>query len=73
MENIVFLELLRRGYRVSIGKIDGKERELAPLREIEDNYEKVVLSMDRSFVKSYEGISYEEHSGHPFGGLTANH
>lgn len=83
LENVVFLELMRRGYRVSIGKVDGREvdfiaekpddkvyyqvtetmagedvraRELTPLRDIQDNYEKVVLSMDRDFVKSYEGI-----------------
>jgi predicted AAA+ superfamily ATPase len=34
-----------------------RERELAPLRDIDDNYEKVVLSMDRSFISSYEGIN----------------
>jgi predicted AAA+ superfamily ATPase len=33
-----------------------RERELAPLRSIKDNYEKVVLSMDRTFVSDYEGI-----------------
>ncbi|MFZ3132444.1 MAG: hypothetical protein WA125_15450, partial [Desulfosporosinus sp.] len=33
-----------------------QRRELSPLRNISDNYEKVVLSMDRSFIKSYEGI-----------------
>lgn len=33
-----------------------RERELDPLRSINDNYEKVMLSMDRSFVNSYEGI-----------------
>lgn len=83
LENVVFLELLRRDYRVSIGKIRETEvdfiaekpdeklyiqvtetmlgeatrqRELRPLRLINDNYEKVVLSMDKSFIKSYEGI-----------------
>lgn len=83
LENIVFLELLRRDYHVSIGKIGEaevdfiaekpdeklyiqvtetmsgeatRERELRPLRRINDNYEKIVLSMDKSFIKSYDGI-----------------
>lgn len=83
IENIVFLELLRRDYRVYIGKIgeteidfiaekpddklyiqvtesmqspETRERELRPLRMIQDNYEKIVLSMDRDFIKSYDGI-----------------
>lgn len=83
IENIVFLELLRRDYRVYIGKVgetevdfvaekpndklyiqvtesmqspETRERELRPLRMIQDNYEKVVLSMDRDFITSYEGI-----------------
>lgn len=33
-----------------------RERELRPLRMIPDNYEKIVLSMDRSFLNSYDGI-----------------
>ena len=83
IENIVFLELLRRDYRVYIGKVgeaevdfvaekpdnkiyiqvtesiqspQARERELRPLRMIGDNYEKIVLSMDRNFINSYEGI-----------------
>ena len=83
IENIVFLELLRRDYRVFIGKVgeteidfiaekpddkvyiqvtenmqspEARERELRPLRRIPDNYEKIVLSMDRSFIRSYDGI-----------------
>ncbi len=83
LENIVFLELLRRDYRVYIGKVgetevdfvaekpndkvyiqvtesmqspETRERELRPLRMIGDNYEKIILSMDRSFINSYEGI-----------------
>lgn len=83
IENIVFLELLRRDYRVYIGKFgeteidfvaekpddkiyiqvtesmqspETRERELRPLRMIPDNYEKIVLSMDRNFIKSYDGI-----------------
>lgn len=83
IENIVFLELLRREYRVYIGKVGGTEvdfvaekpnnkmyiqvtesmqspetrdRELRPLRMIPDNYEKIVLSMDRNFINCYDGI-----------------
>lgn len=83
IENIVFLELIRRGYRVYIGKVgktevdfvaekpgdklyiqvtesmqspETRERELRPLRMISDNYEKIILSMDRSYINSYDGI-----------------
>jgi len=83
LENIVFLELIRRDYRVSIGKVgetevdfvaekpndkiyiqvtesmqspETRERELRPLYMIPDNYEKIVLSMDRSYITSYDGI-----------------
>lgn len=86
IENIIFLELLRRDYRVYIGKVgetevdfiaekpddkvyiqvtesmqspETRERELRPLRLIPDNYEKTVLSMDRSFIHSYDGIKVE--------------
>lgn len=83
IENIVFLELIRRDYRVYIGKFgeteidfvaekpndklyiqvtesmqssETRERELRPLRKIPDNYEKIVLSMDRNYINSYDGI-----------------
>ena len=83
LENIVYLELLRRDYRVYIGKVgdtevdfvaekpedkvyiqvtesmlfpETRERELRPLQMIPDNYEKNVLSMDRDFIRSYNGI-----------------
>lgn len=86
IENVVFFELLRRGYDVSIGKIDNaevdfiaanaekklylqvtesmrqeavRERELAPLRKIRDNYEKLVLSLEPGLDSSYEGIRSE--------------
>lgn len=83
LENIVFLELIRRDYRVYIGKVgemevdfvaekpndrlyiqvtesmqspETRERELKPLRMIPDNYEKIILSMDRNYIASYDGI-----------------
>ena len=83
LENIVYLELLRRDYRVYIGKVgdtevdfvaekpedkvyiqvtesmlspETRERELRPLQMISDNYEKIVLSMDWDFIRSYNGI-----------------
>ena len=33
-----------------------RERELRPLRMISDNYEKIVLSLDRNYINSYDGI-----------------
>ncbi len=83
LENIVFLELIRRDYHVYIGKVgetevdfiaektndkiyvqvtesmqspENRERELRPLRMIPDNYEKIILSMDKNYINSYDGI-----------------
>lgn len=83
IENIVYFELLRRGYKVSIGKCGNTEvdfvaekqgvyeyyqvtadmtaeetfnREMRPLLEIRDNYEKIVLTLDRFTLGNYEGI-----------------
>lgn len=83
IENVVYFELLRRGYDVAIGKVDNAEvdfiatktdeklyvqvtesmvsedvrrRELAPLQKINDNYEKIVLSLDTGLDASYDGI-----------------
>ena len=83
LENIVYLELLRKNYRVYIGKLDNleidfiaekegervyiqvcetmmgeetRERELKPLKLIKDNYEKIVLSMDKIFLENIDGI-----------------
>lgn len=79
LENVVFLELLSRGYKVSIGKINSAEvdfiattfkeklyiqvsetmyseetkmRELKPLQNIKDNYEKIILTRDNIFVNT---------------------
>ena len=85
LENIVYLELLRRGYDVYIGKVNDYEvdfvaidsngkryiqvcetlkdsenkiltRELNSLRKINDNYEKMILTMDNIPVSNEEGI-----------------
>ena len=83
IENIVYFELLRRGYKVNIGKYGSTEvdfvaqkqgvityyqvtadmtaeetfeREMRPLRSIQDNYEKIVLTLDRFSLGNYEGI-----------------
>ena len=86
LETIVYLELIRRGYQVFIGKwyeleVDFiavkqdekkyyqvcltlmdekvKKRELAPLKAIPDNYEKTILSMDKTYITDYEGIKFK--------------
>ncbi len=73
LENIVYLELLRRGYQVSVGKVGDMEidfaafmgsdrryfqvaasvldpntfaREIAPLKSVQDNYPKTILTLD---------------------------
>lgn len=83
LENVVYLELLRRGYRVNIGKSNDyevdfvaenpnsikyyqvtqtlsneevKTRELRSLESIDDNYEKTILTMDKSINNDYNGI-----------------
>lgn len=83
LENVVYFELLSRGWQVSVGKVgnreidfiadngetkvyyqvtesmaggDVRERELAPLRMVRDNYEKIVLTLNPGLDESYEGI-----------------
>ncbi len=83
LENVVYLELLRRGYRVNIGKSNDYEvdfvaesphnikyyqvartilneevkiRELRSLESINDNYEKIILTMDKSINNDFNGI-----------------
>jgi hypothetical protein len=83
IDNVVYFELLRRGYRVTMGKYGNTEvdfvtekqgvytyfqvtadmtaeetfeRELRPLRNIRDNYEKIVLTLDHMTVGNYDGI-----------------
>lgn len=83
LENVVYFELLRRGYQVMIGKLGSRkvdfvaekhgecsyyqvtadmtaqetfDREMRPLTQIRDNYEKVVLTAERLTVGNYNGI-----------------
>lgn len=83
LENIIFLELLRRGYKVNIGKIGTAEvdfvarkddriyyfqvtasmveettfeREITPLKNINDNYPKTIITLDRFTLGNYDGI-----------------
>lgn len=83
VENIAFFELLRRGFKVTIGKNGTTEvdfvaqkqgvltyyqvtadmtaqgtfeREMRPLQSINDNYEKIVLTLDRFSLGNYDGI-----------------
>jgi predicted AAA+ superfamily ATPase len=85
LENIVYLELLSRGYKVTIGKInelevdfiaiknnkqiyiqvayllaDEKtiEREFGALEKINDNYPKIVLSLDKLPDNDRNGIKW---------------
>jgi predicted AAA+ superfamily ATPase len=88
LENVVYLELVRRGYDVFTGRVFGpgnvpleidfialkngiktyyqatwtmqapevRERELRPLALVRDNYEKIVLSLDKTPFTDYGGI-----------------
>lgn len=85
LENIVYLELRRRGYEIYVGKYDDQEvdfiavdgemttyiqvtyllaeaatieREFSALEAIEDNFPKVVISMDR-VNRSRNGVEHK--------------
>ncbi len=85
LENIVYNELIARGYKVYVGKLNGFEidfvaekhgetkyiqvcyllaeestiqREFGNLQKIKDNYEKIVVSMDKFFIKELKGIKH---------------
>ena len=85
LENVVYLELLRCGFDVYIGKIGSmevdfiavkankkiyyqvsasildektKERELRSLMSIPDQYDKILLTMDKPYAEDFEGIKW---------------
>ena len=85
LENVVYLELLRRSFDVYIGKIGSmevdfiavkankktyyqvsasildertKERELRSLMSIPDQYDKILLTMDKPYVEDFDGIKW---------------
>ena len=51
---------VRKYYQVTLSLMDEKvrSREFAPLVAIADNYEKTVLSMDKTYLTNYEGIRF---------------
>ncbi len=56
IENIVFFELLNRGYTLTIGKLEEnvRNREFTLLKSINDNYEKTILTLDRVYNETSE-------------------
>ncbi len=83
LENVVYFELLSKGYDVAIGKVGSLEvdfiatkadeklyiqvtesmlnpdvckRELASLQKIQDNYKKIILTLEVGLSTSYDGI-----------------
>ena len=54
IENIVYFELVRRGYRVNIGKIDDKEIDFVAIKENTKEYYQVTTSMLDEGVKARE-------------------
>lgn len=83
LENIIYFELLHRGYIVNIGKVGVNEidfvarkneevfyyqvsasmidettfeREMKPLKNINDNYPKFILTLDKFSIGNYDGI-----------------
>jgi predicted AAA+ superfamily ATPase len=51
----------KRYYQVSASILDEETRmrELAPLLRLKDNYEKIILTMDTSFITDYDGIKQQ--------------
>jgi len=84
LENVVYFELVRRGYRVFVGSFRDQEidftairgdqvkyyqvsqtimaedtynREVRPLKSIDDNYEKTILTMDKFGLGNDNGVN----------------
>jgi predicted AAA+ superfamily ATPase len=51
----------RKYYQVTLSMMDEsvKARELSPLLDIRDNYEKTILSLDRTYITNHEGIRFQ--------------
>jgi predicted AAA+ superfamily ATPase len=51
----------KKYYQITLSMMDEgvKTRELAPLAAIHDNYDKTVLSMDKTYVTDHEGIRFQ--------------
>lgn len=85
LENLVYLHLLRLGFRIHVGQLEDKEidfvgekdgrkiyiqvaylitsqevkdREFGNLLDIPDNYQKIVVSMDKLIGDDYQGIKH---------------
>ncbi|PIT94567.1 ATPase, partial [Candidatus Falkowbacteria bacterium CG10_big_fil_rev_8_21_14_0_10_39_9] len=85
LENLVFLHLLRLGFKINVGQLENKEidfvaekegrkiyiqvaylisdkavkeREFGNLLNISDNYQKIVVSMDKLIGDDYQGIKH---------------
>jgi predicted AAA+ superfamily ATPase len=54
IENIVYLELLRRGYRVNIGKIDGREIDFIATKQNSKEYYQVAMTVLDEAVRERE-------------------
>lgn len=54
LENIVYLELLRRGYEVNVGKLDNAEIDFVAVRQEEKLYIQIAQELERERTRSRE-------------------